>query len=538
MDNERHVRVFVTMKPVATAPLSWPLALLLVLGYVLLDWASYFESLGRFNITPWNPAPALGIAFMVRHGLRAVPPLALAILLADLWVRDLPASLPVTLCLALLLTGGYALIARVLRQRGNGGAMFSHRPGLAEWVVVIVAGTFVNSLVFVLGLTLPGLLPTEQTGPALLRYWIGDAVGTLVAMPLVWMLLYPADRARLAAALWRWEMPVCLLATAAALWLAFGLGQGSEFKYFYVLFLPLVWIAARSGLAGAVLGAVVTQLGIIASVQWLGLSAVTVLEVQVLTVVLVLLGFFVGVVIDEHRQASLELRQSLRLAAAGEMAGALAHELNQPMTALSAYGAAVQQLQRQGDTGPRLLGAVSALVNEAARAAAVVHRLREFFRTGSTALQIVSVEQLLQRGLAPCLESAREQAVAIEWGEVEDCHIAVDPLQMQMVVRNLVANALDAAAARPAPPRRVRLSARREGASEVCVRVEDNGAGLSAAATRQVFEPFHSTKSAGLGLGLAISRSIAEAHGGRLLAEAGAAGLFRLFLPLERATDV
>src|SRR5690606_5909396 len=109
----------------------------------------------------------------------------------------------------------------------------------------------------------------------------------------------------------------------------------------------------------------------------------------------------VGVFADEQRRMGAELRQSLRLAAAGEMAAALAHELNQPLTAMSAYGATCEDLISQGEQGDRLLTMVRRMVAESHRTAEVVSRLRDFFRTGDTRLEHVAVADLLDSAAEP-----------------------------------------------------------------------------------------------------------------------------------------
>jgi signal transduction histidine kinase len=520
-----------------TLRLGWRDVLVLLAGYVVLDWASYIHPLHGLNITPWNPAPALGLIFLLRFGKNAVLPLALAILMADTWVRHLPASLPVSIGLSVLLTLGYWVIAEGLRRRLAGGGIFGDRRGLLEWVGIVAAGTLLNSLVFVFVLSLGNLIPASGGLEAFVRYWVGDGVGVLVSMPILWMLLDERGRAQLRAMVVTWESLGYLMATGAALWVAFGAGAGADFKYFYVLFLPVVWAAARQGLAGAVFSAAVVQIGIIGAVQLLGFSAIAVLEIQTLAVVLVLFGFFIGIVVDEKQRVSAELRQTLRLAAAGEMAGALAHELNQPLTALSAYGTACEQLLEQGETGDRLRETIRRMVSESFRAADVVRRLRDFFRTGATRLEPIALGELLASAASSFAAKAQQQGIELAIDPAPPCALLADRLQLEVVLRNLLSNAFDAVAEQPAGQRRIRLSTHPEGAGRVCVRVEDSGPGLSGATAARLFEAFRSSKASGLGLGLVISRAIVEAHGGSLWAEVADHGLFKLVLPTEGKAD-
>lgn len=509
---------------------------LLLAGYVALDWASFIHPLHGLNITPWSPAPALGLVFLLRYGRNATPPLALAILVADAWVRHLPAALPLSITLAGVLTLGYWAIAEVLRRRLSGGSIFGDRRGLLEWAGIVIVGTFLNSLLFVLALTLADLIPAGAAQEAFIRYWVGDSVGVLVSMPILWMLFDQRGRAQLRAMTLSWELPGYLLMTGAALWVAFGAGAGADFKYFYVMFLPVAWAAARQGLAGAVFGAAIIQIGVIGAVQLRGFSAVTVLEIQTLGVVLVLFGFFIGVVVDEKQRVSAELRQTLRLAAAGEMAGALAHELNQPLTALSAYGTACEQLLEQGETGERLRETIRRMVAESFRAADVVRRLRDFFRTGATRLEPIALADLLATAVAPFAARAQRQGVELAVDPVSPYALLADRLQLEVVLRNLLSNAFDAVAGQPAGQRRISVSTHAEGGGRVCVRIEDSGPGISPGMAAQLFEAFQSSKANGLGLGLVISRAIAEAHGGNLWAEVAEHGLFKLVLPTEGAT--
>ncbi len=316
------------MPNLATRRLGWRDASFLFLGYLALDWASHIHPLHGLDIRPWSPAPALGLLFLLRFGGKAVLPLALAILAADSWVREVSLSWPFGVGLAVQLAAGYWAIAEVLRRRLNSKGIFVDRRGLINWVTITFVGTLLNSLTFIAGLTLARFLPPMAAAEVLVHYWFGDLVGILVSMPLLAMLIDGRGRARLHRLLLGHEA-LSLVATGGVLAFTFVAGAMTEFKYFSVLFLPIARAAARQGLAGAVLTVGLTQVGVILATHLLGLSALTLLELEVLVVVLALSGFFIGIVVDEKQRVSVELQQTLRLAAAGEMAGALSHELHQ-----------------------------------------------------------------------------------------------------------------------------------------------------------------------------------------------------------------
>jgi signal transduction histidine kinase len=515
--------------------MRWTHAALLVVGYVLLDWASYIHAMHGLNITPWSPGPALGLAFVMRFGVRVAAVLFVAIVLADSVVRDLSTTLALTLLSATILAAGYTALGEVMRRRFDRSLMFSHHRELLAWIVLVIVGTLGVSATFVVTLVATGVLPPGQWTDALLRYWIGDAVGVFITMPLFAMLMDERGRAFLRGVLHRWETWLYGAVTVATVWITLGLGP-DDVRYFYIVFLPMVWAALRGGLSGSVLTAALAQLAIIAAVQLRGFATVTVFDVQALAVVLVLVGFLVGVFIDEQRRLGAELRQSLRLAAAGEMAAALAHELNQPLTAMSAYGTACEDLVSQGEQGERLLDMVRRMVAESHRTADVVTRLRDFFRTGDTRLEHVPVAELLRSAADPFAARAARSGIRLSVRPIADVTILADRLQIEVVLRNLVVNAFEAVEAADVSERWIRIGADMAGPGRICVTVEDSGPGPDAAASAQLFEPFQSSKSSGLGLGLVISRSIVEAHGGRLWAEAGSHGVFKLLLPVEEGT--
>jgi signal transduction histidine kinase len=511
--------------------------------YLLFDWATYIDPLYGLNITPWNPDPALGLVFWLRYGWRAAGPWLVALCAGEILVRGMPAGLGLTLLLSLWLTVGYGLTGAALRRKFGGGGVFDNRSRLFQWVAIVAAGTLFNDVVYMSLLSAAGLIPAGQWGAVVLRFGIGDMVGVVVSMPLIWMLSSAQGRRRLRTTVWRLETLGYLGLAICVLYLVFGSIATSSFKHFYFLFLPVIWAASRQGLYGTALMVFVLQAGIGALVKWNNAVDIAVPELQMLDAVLALVGFSIGIVVDELRQVAGDLKQSLRLAAAGEMAAALAHELNQPLTALGAYGKACEFLVERGETGEMLKSAIQRMIAESGRAAEVVRRLRDFFRTGAMKLEPVDAGQLVSGVSQQFFAQLREHGVELVINDMPSLAMHADRLQIELVLRNLLANALEAVQEQPAGARRITLSAqlldsKRRGVqlkgSCLQLTVEDSGKGVSEALAARLFEPFVSSKASGLGLGLVLSRAIMEAHGGSLWAEVGDHGIFRLALPLAR----
>ena len=511
--------------------LRWIPDLAFVAVFLLFDWVSYVDALYGLNITPWNPDPALGLAYWMRYGKRAALPWFIANMLAEILVRDLLAGWLMTAVAAALVTFGYGLIGEVLRHRFRDGNTFYNRTTLFPWLSIVVIGSVLNSLAYISLLYGAGLIPQGQWGVAFFRFSIGDIVGIVGSMPLLWMLLSEQGRARLQAIMPRWETAGYVALAILMLAVVFGHVANVELMHFYFLFLPIVWAATRQGLYGAALIAFVLQFGIIVIVKWLPVASIPVVELQMLGAVLALVGFFIGVVVDEQKQAAEDLKLTLRLAAAGEMASALAHELNQPITALVAYGKACKALLERGEAGGVLTGAIQKMIIESERASDVVRRLRDFFRSGAMRLEVVEIGVIVSAIAQQFATKCQEHGVELKIAALPPIALRADRLQIELVLRNLLANALDEVVKRPPESRLITLSAEKLSGERLRVSVEDSGLGISSTAVAHLFEPFASTKSSGLGLGLALSRAIVEAHGGSLWAEVGSHGIFRLVLP-------
>ena len=501
-----------------------------LVAYLLFDWITYVEPLHGLNITPWNPDTALGLVFWLVYGRRAALPWFAALVAGDVLVRGMPGGLAGTMLTAAWLTCGYGVLGEILRRTLGAGNIFGSRASFYRWLAIVSAGTMLNAVGHISLLAWLGLVPWDDWMRAVWRFGFGDMVGVVVSMPLLWKLANPQDRARLHEATWKPETLGYLALAIFVLWAVFGYIVTSEFKHFYFLFLPLIWAASRQSVHGAALVVFVLQLAIVALVRLNSADNITVSELQMLDAVLALVGFFIGIVVDERRQVAEELKQTLRLAAAGEMAAALAHELNQPMTALAVYGKACEHLLARGEAGELLKNAIGQMINESARAAEVVRRLRDFFRTGAMQLETVGAATLQAGIVQQFRPQFAEHGVDVTVAEAPSLSVQVDRLQVELVLRNLLANALDAVRMRPAGQRSIQLAAENIG-GKLRFTVEDSGDGLTQQAASRLFEPFVSTKASGMGLGLVLSRAIVEAHGGTLWAEVGDHGVFRFILP-------
>ena len=523
------------------AAVEWLRRLPLLVGfiglYVALDVASFIHPLHGLNITPWNPAPALGLVLVVRLGRIAWLPLTIAVVAAELVMRRSGLPSWQTLAPALVLAGGYFLLGRMLARRLAAGSLLNDRRILFAWWWRVAVGTFLISVVYLFALRVVGLLPSARWWVGLLRFWVGDGVGISIMMPLLWWLTSPRARGLLRTTVARPESLGYLLLACLTLWIAFGFGGQNGFKLFYLLFLPVVWAAARQGMAGAIVCAAFVQVGIIVAIRGLGYNAVSVAELQILAMAIALVGFFVAAAVDELRRTGQELRQSLRLAAAGEMAATLTHELHHPLTALSAYAGACEQLLERGEVGERLHSAIRCVLRESARTSEVVHRLQDFFRSGSPELESVTLEELVESAAAPYRLRAERSGIRLRIATMPELLLRVDRLQIEVVLRSLLGFAFDAVSDSPRQPRRIWVAAWKDGHDRVCLRIEDSGSGLTPDQVLHLFEPIAPSGSGKRQTGLAISRAIVHSHGGRLWAEAANHGVLKCELPVERQAE-
>lgn len=253
---------------------------------------------------------------------------------------------------------------------------------------------------------------------------------------------------------------------------------------------------------------------------------------------------FTGVVRDisarrlaeqEARRRHDELAHSARLSTIGELTSGIAHEVNQPLTAMVSFGEACLRMLRSGsgDT-QKLENALQQIVDQGQRAGQIIRHLRRLARKSDNQRVEVDISRLVRDVIDLTSNEIRANNIALSLLLDEQLpKVSCDRIQIEQVVLNLIRNAMDALEDAPLDRRELTIHTRADGGNCVQLTVEDTGSGFDADKSEQIFETFFTTKSKGLGIGLSISRSIVEDHGGRLWAtpRPGGGAIFYISIP-------
>ncbi len=332
------------------------------------------------------------------------------------------------------------------------------------------------------------------------------------------------------------EAAVILMFLLSVGFVAFGTGPAMA-RYpalLILIFPPLLWAAVRLG----PLGASTALLGIAALSVWgtagqlgpfvLFSDATKVLSLQLFWITMSTPILLLAAVIWEREQAEaalhtlrLHLAHVTRVATAGELSGALAHELRQPLTSILANAQAASALLGRGAAAA---GEIRAILEDIAQqdryAAEVINRLRSVLQVHKPHYEPLALELVVRDALGLTRALLDRLGVAVHTEISPGLPLVQgDAVQLIQVVLNLIVNACESMNRTPAPERQLRLQVGRSDSHYVKLAIEDRGDGLPVGPPEKVFEPFFTTKDDGLGLGLAIGRSIVTAHGGRIWGE-------------------
>jgi C4-dicarboxylate-specific signal transduction histidine kinase len=246
--------------------------------------------------------------------------------------------------------------------------------------------------------------------------------------------------------------------------------------------------------------------------------------------------------IDEvNLQQQKRLEQTSRLITMGEMASSLAHELNQPLSAIANYCAGcVKRMQSGNYQFDDLLAAMQKASDQAERAGKIIRRMRDMVKKSDPNRQPVQLGELIDEARAFADIEAQRSSTQLLLDIPENLpKIVVDRIMIEQVLLNLIKNGIEAMHGTAIERRKLSIQARQADERLVEVSIADQGHGISDSDSEKIFTPFYTTKSEGMGIGLAICRSIIEFHQGRLWVEARREGgsVFRFTVPIEENND-
>ncbi|MEI6557708.1 MAG: ATP-binding protein [Rhodospirillaceae bacterium] len=632
--------------------------ILLFPAYVLLDWISFPHPHQAASVTSWTPLSGLGLFVLFRWGWKGLPLLFGARLFCDLVIRQGDAALPTVLWADAVVMIS-ALLAWIAFRRP---LKFEFaEPSLRRtltFIAVAVGAALLMSLTYDVAMGKVGGGAWTEFVLIWFRRFVGDFIGILTVFPCLAIIEDwhgpndPPSRLSTVNAV----QAILVAAIAAVL---FGWPEIDEFKTFYLLFIPMVWVSVTDGLVGAALVVFITQVALFGTISLVaahppGDYGTT----HLMVITQVLTGLLLGTVVAERQRLQAVLRDSkaslmsvfdvvpdamvtvhgdgrvrslnpaavwlfglerdggagLKLDAllpeldlvqvrprcvvethaqrrdgrlvpvevaldwthqesgpmmalmardisdrksqeaelagkqaeltlvsrrsiTGELAAVMAHEINQPLTAIVNYIGVCQALAADGGQRELLTETLGKVARQAKRSSEIIRHLRRFLSQGDGMPTANALDKVADEAVTLIASDIRKAGVAVRVSIPAGLPtVLVDRVQIQQVLHNLIRNGIDAMveAGTAAPTISVQAHIADGDPGEVTVTVADNGPGLSVEARGTLFTPFHTVKASGMGLGLSISRSIIEAHSGRLWFEPGQSGgaVFRFTLPI------
>jgi two-component system sensor kinase FixL len=534
----------------------WQIAtgLLFLSLYVALEWLSFIHEYNGVPITPWNPGLGAVFALMVFAGPVYGAVLFVGVIISETLVLKTNLQWPIVVGIAAVIASVYSGATLLARNRFRLNVGLVELRDVAALLGAGVFGALLATASFSLMLTLAPGLDWADGIIALVPLLVGDTIGIAVVTPLVLRILHKHPLPALSNTLLL-EVACYLALIFGSLWIIAARGPAEGVEFFYLLFLPVVLASLRHGLDGACVALAVLQLGLVGVLQYFAADARIFTEFQILMLVLSTTGLVVGSVVSERERSNERAREAerrfkekeaeaaraARFTLVSGMASALAHEINQPLTAARALARSAQELLRKPQ--PDLTRAdanLASAISQADHAGGIVRRMRAFLRRGHPRVSTVDVPSVLHDAVLLGRAEAEAHNIRLTVGEGRSVsNIFGDTVQLQQVILNLVRNSIDAistagnagvivvGARQLSAPDRVEFS------------VWDNGPGIDDTTAQRLFEPLMTSKHEGLGLGLPICTSIVEAHGGKIWLHSATPGAteFRFSIPIENTKE-
>ena len=502
--------------------------------FILIDKETFLYAFKGLNITPWNPSAGFSIFIIARFGNVYSVLIFVARIVSDVLVRHETVRLPILLAGAFIIVSGYVLMARLFRTVVRLDVTIPAVKTVGAMVVSVLFFTSLTSAAYVLMLFAADILNYDDLVASWLRRYVGDIIGILTVVPALLVLSQCVAEQN-----WKIIRPDLhnLLQGAVILGIIlvlFGIESIDEFRFFYVLFLPITWISMQGGFSAAAFGVLWTQAVLITVITILGTyNGTAATEIQILMITLAVTGLVLGAVVSERRAAEVlliamrtELNEVGRRAASGELASVIAHELNQPLTAIVNYARSAYLLWQRGNNPTLIDETLSKTIVQANRAAEIVRRLRDFIGRGKSAPVVFSMNELLAEVLKFSTPSLKTDGIELKVVFAEELtQVFADKVQISQVIDNLIRNAIDAMVTDGNKRQRVMsVKTASDELGSVRVSIGDTGPGISIEIADHLFRPFVTTKNFGMGLGLAICKTIINAHDGKLWHEPAVEG--------------
>jgi len=524
-----------------------------VVAYVALEWVSSIHEYEGLPVTPWNPGLGLVFALMMLAGALGGVALFVGVILSETIVIASPLDWPIILGIGVIVSSGYMAVAVVARRFMRLDIELARLRDVLTLLAAGVAGAAIVAVLLSAFLVVVGQIDAADVPSVTVPLLVGDTIGIAIMTPAVLRFARRRHEMKLATLLSHApEAGVYGTVIAALLWLVIGTEPGPGFKYFYAFFVPVVAVAVRHGFDGACVGLAVTQLGLVGVLQYYGYNTQAFTEFQTLMFVLTATGLIVGVVVSERkaadrlaRAAEARLREreaeavlADRFSLVSGMASALAHEINQPMTAARALARAAQEFLRADRADiARVEKNLAGLIAQIDHAGGILRRMRDFLRRGQPRMSTIDIRELVDDALALVRPEASENRIEIDLDMADSLpSLHGDRIQIQQVLLNLVRNAIESLVAADVPARKIRVVVRLSvQGHQIAIGVIDNGPGIRADLAPRLFEPLTTSKRTGLGLGLSICASIVEAHNGKIWLESSQPGAteFRFTIPCD-----
>lgn len=501
--------------------------------YVVMFQISNIFPTTDLRATPWNPEAGVVVAAGALVGWAAVPIMFISNLSINLY--DGAALTPKWLVLSsfantLIFAGPAVLLRKWTTDLANPTTSIILR-FIGFVALITIAATIARMLIVAVAFNLsPSFL-----FPYLVTLTVGNLIGILTVTPL----FYTGGTTVNWLGYFR-SFNFSHYLTVAAIFLCsigvFGLKQTDEFKFFYLVFIPVVAFSIRDGFRGAVFSILLSDVLMIIILLWRNFEASTATELQLLMISLSATGLILGATVSERKtvsEALLEshlrfqesqtaLLQATRLSLASEMAAALAHELNQPLSAIRNFIRTVRRKLSQ----PRLnrldlFTDIDAAVAQVDSASNLIKSTRDFIKRGDVTFAAVDIVQCLTFSLKLVDRELRSARINLTVTKANDVPLVLgNEQQIQQVLINLVRNSKEAILQAKSKQRSITITmnaASRVGALEISV--SDSGPGVSDSVRENLFSPLKSSKGDGLGLGLSLCSSIIHSHGGEIWLE-------------------